>query len=117
MGDRLVAGHGDGAAERAGAVAGEWSLVVVAQKSSSRAVRDEAGEVVVTPPERLAEPDDVIDCGNSGTSLRLLAGVLAGLPGLSVLTGDASLRRRPVRRQPVRRRLRPPRRAAPPAAA
>ena len=53
----------------------------------------------------LGEPDDVIDCGNSGTSLRLLAGVLAGVPGLSVLTGDASLRRRPVRRvvEPLRR--------------
>ncbi len=68
-------------------------------------VREEAGEVVVTPPHRLREPDDVIDCGNSGTSLRLLAGVLSAVPGLSVLTGDASLRRRPVRRviEPLRR--------------
>ncbi len=68
-------------------------------------VREEGDVVVVTPPERLAEPDDVIDCGNSGTSLRLLAGVLAGVPGMSVLTGDASLRRRPVRRvvEPLRR--------------
>jgi len=69
-------------------------------------VREEGDEVVVTPPERLREPGDVIDCGNSGTSLRLLAGVLAGgVPGLSVLTGDASLRRRPVRRvvEPLRR--------------
>ena len=69
------------------------------------AVREEGGAVVVAPPERLGEPDDVVDCGNSGTSLRLLAGVLAGVPGLSVLTGDASLRRRPVRRviEPLRR--------------
>jgi len=68
-------------------------------------IREEGPLVVVTPPERLREPDDVIDCGNSGTSLRLLAGVLAGVPGLSVLTGDASLRRRPVRRviEPLRR--------------
>jgi 3-phosphoshikimate 1-carboxyvinyltransferase len=68
-------------------------------------VRAEGGEVVVTPPERLREPDDVIDCGNSGTSLRLLTGVLSGVPGLSILTGDASLRRRPVRRviEPLRR--------------
>jgi 3-phosphoshikimate 1-carboxyvinyltransferase len=60
---------------------------------------------VVAPPEALREPGDVIDCGNSGTSLRLLAGVLSGVPGLSVLTGDASLRRRPVRRviDPLRR--------------
>jgi 3-phosphoshikimate 1-carboxyvinyltransferase len=68
-------------------------------------VREEGGEVVVVGPERLLEPDDVIDCGNSGTSLRLLTGVLSGIPGLSVLTGDASLRRRPVRRviDPLRR--------------
>lgn len=68
-------------------------------------VRAGDGEVVVVPPERLREPDDVIDCGNSGTSLRLLTGVLAGIPGLAVLTGDASLRRRPVRRviEPLRR--------------
>jgi 3-phosphoshikimate 1-carboxyvinyltransferase len=68
-------------------------------------VTAEGGEVVVRPPERLGEPGDVIDCGNSGTSLRLLTGVLSGIPGLSVLTGDASLRRRPVRRviDPLRR--------------
>jgi 3-phosphoshikimate 1-carboxyvinyltransferase len=68
-------------------------------------VRDEGAFVVVEPPERLQEPADVIDCGNSGTSLRLLCGVLAAVPGLSILTGDASLRRRPVRRvlEPLRR--------------
>ena len=38
-------------------------------------VTREGAEIVVTPPEKLQEPDDVIDCGNSGTSLRLLAGV------------------------------------------
>ncbi len=68
-------------------------------------VRVDGDEIVVTPPETLGEPDDVIDCGNSGTSLRLLTGVLSGLPGLAVLTGDASLRRRPVRRvvEPLRK--------------
>ncbi len=68
-------------------------------------VRTEGAEVIVTPPAALREPGDVIDCGNSGTSLRLLTGVLSGIPGLSVLTGDASLRRRPVRRviEPLRR--------------
>ncbi len=68
-------------------------------------VRDEGAFAVVEPPDRLTEPADVVDCGNSGTSLRLLCGVLAAVPGLSVLTGDASLRRRPVRRvlEPLRR--------------
>ena len=46
-----------------------------------------------------------LDCGNSGTTLRLLAGVVAARPFRSVLTGDASLRRRPVDRiiEPLRR--------------
>jgi len=46
----------------------------------------------------LREPQTVLDAGNSGTCLRLLAGVLAGRPFLSVLSGDASLRQRPMRR-------------------
>jgi 3-phosphoshikimate 1-carboxyvinyltransferase len=48
--------------------------------------------------EALKEPAALIDLGNSGTSLRLLTGSLAGRPFVSVLTGDASLRRRPMRR-------------------
>ncbi len=46
----------------------------------------------------LTEPQDVLDCGNSGTSMRLLAGVLAGQSFLGILTGDGSLRQRPMRR-------------------
>ena len=56
-------------------------------------------------PGGLSEPSGVLDCGNSGTSIRLLAGLLAGYPHLSVLTGDVSLRRRPMARilQPLQR--------------
>lgn len=46
----------------------------------------------------LKEPEDIIDCGNSGTTMRLLSGVLAGQPFSATLTGDASLRRRPMQR-------------------
>ena len=46
----------------------------------------------------LTEPVRHVDCGNSGTGLRLLAGVLAGQPFFSILTGDDSLRRRPMGR-------------------
>ena len=46
----------------------------------------------------LTEPSNVLDCGNSGTGLRLLAGVLAGQEFFSVMTGDASLRGRPMGR-------------------
>ena len=46
----------------------------------------------------LSEAEDVLDCGNSGTSMRLLTGLLAGQRFFSVLTGDQYLRRRPMRR-------------------
>ena len=62
---------------------------------------------LVRSPGRLGwrEPDDVLDAGNSGTTLRLLAGVLAGTAIYAVLDGDASLRGRPVARiiEPLRR--------------
>lgn len=44
------------------------------------------------------EPRERLDCGNSGTTARLLLGALAGCPFPCVLTGDASLRSRPMRR-------------------
>jgi 3-phosphoshikimate 1-carboxyvinyltransferase len=44
------------------------------------------------------EPPDVIDCGNSGTTMRCALGVCAGIHGLSSLTGDDTLRRRPMLR-------------------
>ena len=46
----------------------------------------------------LRAPGDTVDCGNSGTTARFLLGVLAASPFAARLTGDASLRRRPMRR-------------------
>ncbi|ABK42701.1 3-phosphoshikimate 1-carboxyvinyltransferase [Magnetococcus marinus MC-1] len=46
----------------------------------------------------LKEPDDVLDMGNSGTAMRLLCGLLASQPFHSILTGDHSLRSRPMGR-------------------
>lgn len=67
---------------------------------------ERGGETVVESPglDAWAEPADVVDCGNSGTTIRLLAGLLAARPGLAVLTGDTSLRRRPMDRvaEPLR---------------
>lgn len=61
--------------------------------------RDKA-EVEVEGPgwEGLREPAGILDCRNSGTTLRLLAGVCAAIDGHVVLTGDESLRRRPMLR-------------------
>ena len=48
--------------------------------------------------EGLVEPDDILDAGNSGTTTRLMSGILAGQDFLSVLTGDQSLKTRPMGR-------------------
>lgn len=63
-------------------------------------VSDSRTEIVVESPGRkgLLEPESIIDCGNSGTTMRLGAGLLAALPFVTFLTGDASLRRRPMSR-------------------
>lgn len=45
-----------------------------------------------------AEPEDVIDCGNSGTGVRLIMGAMATTPITATFTGDASLRKRPMGR-------------------
>ncbi len=52
----------------------------------------------------LREPETVLDARNSGTTTRLLTGLLAAQPFLSVITGDSSLRSRPMKRviEPLR---------------
>jgi 3-phosphoshikimate 1-carboxyvinyltransferase len=62
--------------------------------------RDSPGHWLVTGAGlgALTEPEDVLDMGNSGTAARLLCGILASHPIFSVVTGDASLRRRPMAR-------------------
>ena len=69
-------------------------------------IKDEEGSVIVFGRGwgGLAEPQNVLDAGNSGTTMRLLAGVLSALPFLSIITGDDSLRSRPMDRliQPLR---------------
>jgi 3-phosphoshikimate 1-carboxyvinyltransferase len=60
-----------------------------------------AGSAVTVAGHRVTgftEPMGILDCGNSGTTIRLLSGLLAGRPFLSVLTGDDSLVRRPMAR-------------------
>lgn len=66
----------------------------------------EGDDVVVRSPgiEGLRPPAGRLDCGNSGTTLRLVAGILAGVPLEATLDGDESLRSRPVARiiEPLR---------------
>jgi 3-phosphoshikimate 1-carboxyvinyltransferase len=48
--------------------------------------------------EGLTEPDEILDVGNSGTTIRLIMGILAGRPFFSSLVGDASIGKRPMTR-------------------
>jgi 3-phosphoshikimate 1-carboxyvinyltransferase len=83
------------------------ALTSLDARSSARVLRQlgaeisplRAGEVVVIRGRgRLRRPAGVLDCGNSGTTTRLLLGLLAGHRFEATLTGDGSLRRRPMRR-------------------
>ena len=56
------------------------------------------GEIITIASKGIQEPDDVLDCGNSGTGMRLFCGLLASAEGHFVLTGDEYLRRRPMKR-------------------
>jgi 3-phosphoshikimate 1-carboxyvinyltransferase len=102
-GESRVLGAGDGDDVRASAD------VVARLGAEVRRHPDGAGGIdyTISSPGLAAirEPDGVLECRNSGTTLRLTAGILAGRPMFAVLDGDASLRRRPVRRvvEPLRR--------------
>lgn len=64
------------------------------------AIEDDGRTVIVRGAglRGLQEPGDVLDCGNSGTTMRLMTGLLSGQRFFSVLTGDQYLRKRPMKR-------------------
>ncbi|MBW3601839.1 MAG: 3-phosphoshikimate 1-carboxyvinyltransferase, partial [Actinobacteria bacterium] len=100
----LLAALADGAvAVRGAAPSGDVAATVGCLRALGVTVDGDVSDAVVGGG--ISEPADVLDCGNSGTALRLLAGLCATVDGLSVLTGDASLRRRPMGRvaAPLRR--------------
>jgi 3-phosphoshikimate 1-carboxyvinyltransferase len=101
-GESAIRGAGDGADVRstAGIVAALGAEVERAPAATGNVdyvVRSPAGG-------ELRQPAGPLDCGNSGTSLRLFAGILAGHPITATLDGDASLRSRPMARiiEPLR---------------
>ncbi len=101
-GESRIAAAGDGADVRS--TAG----IVAALGAHVERMAERAGRVDyrVTSPggDALREPAGILDCGNSGTTTRLVAGLLAGRPLFAVLDGDAFLRRRPMGRvaEPLR---------------
>ena len=101
-GESRITAAGDGADIRS--TAG----ILVALGATVQRVREDGRTVdyLVASPgiDGLRQPDEVLDCGNSGTSLRLFSGILAGQAMSATLDGDASLRGRPVARiiEPLR---------------
>ena len=101
-----LAGGGKGTSELEGLLTG------ADVKSTARVLRQLGGEIssirddtkVVVHASRISHPASRLHCGNSGTTARLMLGILAGQRFAATLTGDASLRRRPMRRvtEPLR---------------
>jgi len=75
-----------------------WSTVAAMRALGCRIEEQGDGLVVEGAALAFARPAAAIDCGNSGTTMRLLTGLLAGQPFDCTLTGDASLARRPMER-------------------
>jgi len=101
-GESRIHGAGDGADVRSSA-----GIAAALGATLERTARDDgnADYRIVSPgADGLRQPAGTLDCGNSGTSLRLFAGILAGLPMTATLDGDESLRERPVARiiEPLR---------------
>lgn len=91
-----------------GLLEGEDVLATVAAMRAFGAIVERTGKGAWTVSGvgvgGLAEPDRVIDCGNAGTGVRLIMGMMATTPVVATFTGDASLRRRPMGRilEPLR---------------
>jgi len=69
----------------------------IAEQLGATVVKDGAN-ITITPPTKISEPDNILDCGNAGTGMRLYAGLLSGIDGFFILTGDKYLRARPMNR-------------------
>ncbi|WP_428026314.1 3-phosphoshikimate 1-carboxyvinyltransferase [Arcobacter sp.] len=61
-------------------------------------IKRDGSTVTITPKGTLNEPNDVLDCGNSGTAMRLFCGFLASIDGAFTLVGDKYLHSRPMKR-------------------
>jgi len=72
------------------------SLNIVEQLGAK--VKRNGSSVEITPTDKLTEPSDILDCGNSGTGMRLFCGLLASVDGAFTVTGDKYLRERPMKR-------------------
>ena len=72
------------------------SLSIVEQLGAS--VKRDGSNVEITPTGKIVEPNNVLDCGNAGTGMRLFCGLLSSWEGSYILTGDKHLKERPMNR-------------------
>lgn len=96
----MISALADGASEIIGLSPGldvAATSRIVEQLGAVRHDHD-TGVTVVGPADGLRACDEVLSCANSGTTMRLLSGILSAVPGEHVLTGDQSLSRRPMDR-------------------
>lgn len=61
-------------------------------------IKDDGNDITIIPPKSIKEPSVILDCGNSGTAIRLFMGFLSTCRGFFVLSGDKYLNSRPMRR-------------------
>jgi 3-phosphoshikimate 1-carboxyvinyltransferase len=97
----LLGAVNDGPVRVSGFLRSEDTLATLAAVRALGVRVEESGDELIVYGggwEGLKEPADVIDVRNSGTLMRLLPGLVASLPFLCVLSGDASIRRRPMAR-------------------
>jgi 3-phosphoshikimate 1-carboxyvinyltransferase len=96
----MLAGLADGESVVRGFLEGEDCLCTAAALQRLGAEVERRGETlrIRGAGGRFRDPGGALDLGNSGTSMRLLAGLVAGQPFATEMTGDASLRSRPMRR-------------------
>ncbi|MFW6378045.1 MAG: 3-phosphoshikimate 1-carboxyvinyltransferase [Bacillota bacterium] len=98
----MLAGIANGQSRISGLLEGEDCLATlkIMKDLGVDITRDNSGTYLVEGNglDGLKEPADILNCGNSGTTMRLLSGLLAGRPFYSVLAGDSSLNSRPMAR-------------------
>ncbi|WRB45576.1 3-phosphoshikimate 1-carboxyvinyltransferase [Helicobacter pylori] len=74
------------------------SSLEIAQNLGAKVENTAKNSFKITPPTTLKEPNKILNCNNSGTSMRLYSGLLSAQKGLFVLSGDNSLNSRPMKR-------------------
>ncbi|PUD63626.1 3-phosphoshikimate 1-carboxyvinyltransferase [Helicobacter pylori] len=74
------------------------SSLEIAQNLGAKVENIAKNSFKITPPTTIKEPNKILNCNNSGTSMRLYSGLLSAQKGLFVLSGDNSLNARPMKR-------------------